>query len=126
MDGRIDPPVRRGIAVRSFAGSAVVVVARTICILAGLAAYGLSLVGFLSGTVLGMYGAVVGSVLLLLGIPWSPAAGCFVAGTFSVLMLVAAYEDSGQWTTPTIFTLVAAVGLLSMSAYLAYMRSQAD
>ena len=74
--------------MKDVASSAAVALARTICVVAGIAALGVGLVGMLAGTGLGIWGASVGSVLLLIGLPWSWISAAFVAGGFATLLLI--------------------------------------
>jgi hypothetical protein len=71
MDGRIDPPAPPRQRLRRFAMSTAVIVARIVCVVAGLGAYGVSVVGFLGGSSLGVSSAIVGTVLLVIGL-WRP------------------------------------------------------
>lgn len=90
MDGRIEPPPRRGVEWRGAAESAAVVVARIVCVVAGLAALGLGLVGMLTGTSLGPWGTAIGCGLLLLGLPWSLLSVGAVAALAALLLVVGA------------------------------------
>ena len=81
---------RRRPSLKSVASSTAVALARMVCVVAGLAALGIGLVGMLAGTGLGIWGASVGSVLLLIGLPWSWISVAFVVGAFATLLVVGA------------------------------------
>jgi hypothetical protein len=81
---------RRRPSMKDIASSTAVVLARMICVVAGLAALGIGLVGMLAGTGLGIWGASIGSVLLLIGLPWTWVSLAFVAGGFVTLLVVGA------------------------------------
>jgi hypothetical protein len=84
---------RRRPSAKDVASSAAVALARTICVTAGIAALGAGLVGMLAGTALGVWGASVGSVLLLIGLPFSWVSAAFVAGAFGTLLLIGAVAN---------------------------------
>src|SRR3954447_10631826 len=88
MDGRIEPLPTRGPRIRGFAESVLVLVARTVCVVAGVAAMGVGLIGWLSGTDLGPWGTAVGAVLLLLGLPWSWVSVAFVGSLVAAWLIV--------------------------------------
>ncbi len=88
MDVRGRRPRRR--SAKDLASNAAVVVARLICIVAGLAAVGVGLVGMLAGTGLGPWGTSIGAVLLLIGLPWTWISAASVAGAVAVLLLIGA------------------------------------
>lgn len=88
MDGRIEPRPRRGPDLKALADNLLVMVARVICVVAGLAALGIGLVGMLAGTGLGPWGTGVGAVLLLLGLPWVWPSVAFVVTMVVALVLV--------------------------------------
>lgn len=81
---------RRRPSMKDIASSAAVGLARMVCVVAGIAALGVGLVGMLADTGLGIWGASVGSVLLLIGLPWSWISFAFVAGGFATLLLIGA------------------------------------
>ncbi len=81
---------RRRPSMKDIASSTAVALARLVCVVAGIAALGVGLVGMLADTGLGIWGASVGSVLLLIGLPWSWISLAFVAGGFATLMLIGA------------------------------------
>ncbi len=81
---------RRRPSLKNVASSTAVALARMVCVVAGLAALGIGLVGMLAGTGLGIWGASVGSVLLLIGLPWSWISVAFVVGAFATLLVVGA------------------------------------
>ena len=81
---------RRRPSLKDIASSAAVALARLVCVVAGIAALGVGLVGMLADTGLGIWGASVGSVLLLIGLPWSWISLAFVAGGFATLLLIGA------------------------------------
>ena len=81
---------RRRRSAKDLASSAAVAVARLVCIVAGLAALGVGLVGMLAGTGLGPWGAGVGAVLLLIGLPWTWLSVASVAGAVAVLFVIGA------------------------------------
>jgi hypothetical protein len=81
---------RRRPNLKDIASSTAVVLARMVCVVAGLAAMGVGLVGMLAGTGLGIWGASVGSVLLLIGLPWTWISVAFVAGGFAALLVIGA------------------------------------
>lgn len=81
---------RRRRSAKDLASNAAVAVARLVCIVAGLAAFGAGLVGMLAGTGLGSWGAGVGAVLLLIGLPWTWISAASVAVAVAVLLLIGA------------------------------------
>jgi hypothetical protein len=81
---------RRRRSAKDLASSAAVAVARLVCIVAGLAALGVGLVGMLAGTGLGPWGAGIGGVLLLIGLPWTWISAASVAGAVAVLFVIGA------------------------------------
>ena len=81
---------RRRPSLKDVASSAAVALARLVCVVAGIAALGVGLVGMLADTGLGIWGASVGSVLLLIGLPWTWVSAAFVAGAFAALVLIGA------------------------------------
>lgn len=88
MDVRGRRPRRR--STKELASNAAVVVARIVCVVAGLAAFGIGLVGMLAGTGLGPWGAAIGGVLLLIGLPWTWISAASVAGAVAVLFVIGA------------------------------------
>jgi hypothetical protein len=88
MDGRIEPLPRRGPDLRRWADNVLVFTARVICVVAGFAALGVGLVGMLAGTGLGPWGTGVGSVLLLIGLPWRWLSVAFVGVMAAALVLI--------------------------------------
>jgi hypothetical protein len=81
---------RRRRSTKDLASNAAVAVARLVCIVAGLAALGVGLVGMLAGTGLGPWGAGIGGVLLLIGLPWTWISAASVAGAVAVLFVIGA------------------------------------
>lgn len=90
MDVRGRRPRRRRAAPKDVASNIAVVVARVVCVVAGVAALGIGLVGMLAGTGLGPWGAGIGGVLLLIGLPWTWLSAGSVAAAVAVLFLIGA------------------------------------
>lgn len=90
MDVRGRRHWRRRRSRKEVASNAAVVVARIVCVVSGLAALGVGLVGMLAGTGLGPWGAGVGGVLLLIGLPWTWLSAGSVAAAVAVLFLIGA------------------------------------
>lgn len=90
MDVRGRRPWRRRRSRKEVASNAAVVVARLVCVVTGLAALGIALVGMLAGTGLGPWGAGIGGVLLLIGLPWTWLSAGSVAVAVAVLFVIGA------------------------------------
>jgi len=123
MDGRIDPPPRRGIEWRGAAESVAVVAARIVCVVAGLAALGLGLVGMLTGTGLGPWGTTIGCGLLLLGLPWTLVSVAAVVGLAGLLLLVGTTAGDGSAAAVVAATAVTTVAF-AVAGVLAWLRSR--